>query len=106
MQEKISVPGGLRWGESDFGANVTFPFARLEATEDEIVISVTTPSLGVESWAIPSSNVVSVKRRRGILSAGIQVVHSVADYPSVFIFGSFSARKVISHLMGMGYKVE
>jgi hypothetical protein len=102
MTPEYVETGGLRWG----GSNLTWPFARLTATADDIEIS-----RGFWKWWRPfvhfsKSEVQAIRRTRCIVGVGVVIEHYKEGYPSFIVFWSFNCRRLKNALARLGYPIS
>lgn len=103
MQSTFSQTGGARLGR----LNVSWPFARLLGTPDALRLIC----LG-RDYRFPRGSIRSLSRQRGVLSAGICIVHTDSSYPEVVVFWASlffwtsGFRRLKAQLESFGYKVQ
>jgi hypothetical protein len=106
MDTRYSERGGIRYGETFFlASNYSWPFAKLSATANDVSISVSLGKLSGKTFVFDRASVKSIVRKRGLWSVGVQIVHSVADYPPFILFWTFSFRRLKAELQRLGYDV-
>ena len=105
MHEQIVTrTGGLRWG-TDFwqGVNVTWPFARLRATKDHILISV---GIAGKRFKLPIASIVEFRRKHGIISVGARIERTAEDAPPHLVFWTFGYFYLEDELFQRGHPVS
>ena len=96
-QPQIRHRGGLRMD----GINITWPFAILVASEQEIELSYFN-----RGYRLQSSQVRFLKRHRGFFSVGLKIVHDAPHCPSELVFWSFEYDKLRQAFERLGYDVK
>ena len=98
-RQKLKVTGGAEMG----WVNATWPFARLSATREELVLSA--GFLG--SYSFKPGEVVALEARGTIPLAGrsVRIVHANPAYPEKMVFWCFgSPQKLIDQILGLGFR--
>lgn len=96
--------GGLRWGSTFLRAmNVSWPFARLHASQDEIRIDISFP--WERTFRFSRREIRTLRRTRGWFSIGLRIEHEHADYPPWVLFWTFRYRTLKAALERLGYAV-
>jgi hypothetical protein len=111
--EQFRQLGGARVGDS-FGAsaNFTFPFARLRATPNCIVLSVWWGWLVRRLWGLAKTyefdkaSIVEISKYKGLISTGLRISYSQKDYPPFVVFWTFRFRRLKRELERLGYTVK
>lgn len=101
MQADISLTGGARVGFF----NATWPFARLEASPEEIRMNVTF----MGTYVFPVEKVIAVHKFVHIpfLGWGIRIEHMVKTYPAHMVFWYFGyPATVTAFLEARGFPTE
>jgi len=83
MNEYIET-GGLRWGVSFWGGmNATWPFAKLHATSDGIVIVLNVIGIMKERFEFSRNELKSIRKKRSIFpfNTGVVFEHAKPGYP-------------------------
>ena len=107
MPDEFMQTGGLRYGSSFWvAANATWPFASLTANPTRIEITVSAFVLPKRTFSFTPATVGRIQKKSGILSAGMQFVHTVPDYPPLIVFWTFSYASLAAALTSYGYPVE
>jgi len=102
MPEEFDQRGGGRIGHSFWRAsNATWPFASLTVTPQTLTLKVL-----MKQYTFERETIRQLKRYRGILSTGLQIVHIRKDYPPFIVFWTFSFEVLKSELQRLGYSVE
>lgn len=98
--------GGIRYGDSFWRAmNFTWPFVTLTASVDRLSIRVSIGRFVFRSFDLERSQVNAIKKKRGLLSVGIEIEHSNADLPPFLLFGTFCYDELERQLESLGYPV-
>jgi hypothetical protein len=106
--KQYSETGGLRWGQSfPFGANVSWPFAKLSATPSEIRIELNVFGILRRSFAFMPAELRCLRRKNGLLpfSTGIVFEHTNPTYPAFILFWTFNYQSLKQTLTRLGYQV-
>ena len=102
MPEEFDQRGGGRIGYSYWRAsNATWPFASLTVTPQTLTLKVL-----MKQYTFERETIRQLKRYRGILSTGLQIVHIRKDYPPFIVFWAFGFGVLKSELQRLGYSVE
>ncbi len=105
-EEKYIETGGLRWGGSYWGAtNVTFPFAKIQMTTEEINISVKRLFKNEKAFTFSKCDIISIKKKRGLFSVGISIEHSIQEYPSLILFWTLGYNELQKKIENFGYDI-
>jgi len=96
--------GGLRYGPNSYlGYNVTWPFAKLTAEANSLTLTVT---LFNRIYSFEKSQIRKLSKYRGLLiSPGIRVEHTVAEYQPFIVFWTSSPTKVKRALEELAYEI-
>ena len=111
ISEEYTKKGGLHWGVclrkglySYFMA--TWPFVRLDVTAVHIRITVTNwRRVKEEVFEFEKSDLRSIRRKGGFISAGFVFEHNKSDYPTLIHFFSFKPKRLSHTLIGLGYNL-
>jgi len=98
MNGEIKVTGGARIG----WVNASWPLARLSASSQKIVIS----SFLIGSYSFSPDQVAAIEPYGSIpiLGRGIQVIHTVSNYPQKIVFWCIgSPDKLIAQIRNLGF---
>jgi hypothetical protein len=96
--------GGIRYGSSFWiAANFTWPFAKLTAGPGEISIRVALGKLWSKTFVFERSQIKSISKKRGLISTGIVIEHSVAEYPPFILFWTFRYETLKKQLETVGH---
>ena len=88
-------------GRSWFAArNVTWPFAKLEVGESELVLTC----LGRRVF--PKDAIQKLRRHNGIFFVGLRIEHSVDRIPAYVVFWTFGFAELHRELEQRGYTVS
>ena len=99
--------GGLRSGSSYWGGmNATWPFAKLRATPDMIEITLRGLVSSDEQFTFTKQDIVALRRKRGLLSTGLEIKHSNRAYAPYFLFWTFDFHRLKQALSELGFTVE
>lgn len=90
-----SEHGGM-WVNGARMTRMTWPFAKME----------------LYSWGFrltgakfTPESVIELKRRRGLISAGIEIVHSNANAPKAIVYWTFNLSRLEAELGKIGFRV-
>ncbi len=104
--EAYEETGGLRWGRSFMWAmNASWPFAKLRASHDRICIEMSFLGLMRKQFDFTRSDIRKLRRRSGVMSVGLLVEHSRAEYPQFILFWSLRFPTLKARLERLGYEV-
>jgi len=109
MTDEFVQRGGLRWGKTHWtGFNATWPFAKLRATSDRIAISVRTGGFLDEDIDFAKSDIVRIKKKRGIplFNVGVVIEHRKEGCVPYVLFWTMAYSALKSGLMGVGYEID
>ena len=98
MSESLHWRGGALVG----AFNATWPFATLKATRETITLSVVLSGI----YVFDHRNIQGLARHNGILTTGLQILHTEQKYPSFVVFWTLNFRKLKSELEALGFRVE
>jgi hypothetical protein len=102
MSQDFSQTGGARVGRSYWiASNATWPFASLQATPQTLTLTVL-----MKPYTFERKDIRQLKQCRGILFAGLQIVHLRKDYPPFVVFWTFNFDLLKSELQKLGFSVE
>jgi hypothetical protein len=106
VNDTYTETGGLRWGESFWGAtNATWPFATLHASKDGLRIDLSVLRLWRRRFELTLSDIQALRKKRWLFSAGLLVEHSRSDYPQFILFWTFRYSTLKTRLNQLGYTV-
>src|ERR1051325_5384413 len=104
MTEYVET-GGLRWGESYWrAANATWPFAKVRISQGPV-------QLRMKGWGwdltfdLEKSELLAVRRRRGLFAVGVQFEHQKPDYPPFLLFWTFRPKTIFRELRRLGCNI-
>jgi len=98
--------GGIRYGTSFWiAANFSWPFATLTASPGEISIRVSLGRLWGRTFALERSQIKSISKKRGLMSTGVVIEHSNAEYPPFILFWTFRYETLKEQLEAVGHCV-
>jgi hypothetical protein len=105
MDQEFTQTGGIRYGESFwYATNLTAPFALLRVSKDAIVLSASILREGDRTFSFPRSAIRRLRWKRGLFSRGLQIEHTVAEYPPFVLFWGY--RKTLAEgLRAFGYEI-
>jgi len=107
MSEAYSETGGIRYGTSFCTAlNFTWPFATLTVTADQLVIRVALVGIWSRTFTLNRAQINSIKRKRALWSVGIEINHSIPEYPPFILFWTFRYRRLKHELECRGYELR
>lgn len=94
--------GGIRIGQSFWrAANFTIPFVELKLGGGAVCIKYLFREI-----TIPLGNVKSVRKKWGLFSPGVQIIHDVEGLEPFILFWSFSVGLVLEKFREYGYPVS
>ena len=100
---ELSIRGGIRVGSSYWlAANWTVPFAELRLSQDTVTLRYPFNN----EINIQKNDITRINKKRGIFSAGVQMVHSVETIQPYILFWTFQPDQVSEAFRNMGYPVE
>ena len=106
MSDGYRETGGLRWGRSFwFGANATWPFAKLHATTEGLTITLGLFGFLQKTFAFAKSEITAIRKKHGLFSVGVIVEHQKQEYPPFFLFWTFHYSTLKRHLEQLGFQV-
>ena len=98
--------GGIRYGSSFWIAtNFTWPFVTLTARHSDVSIRISLGRLWSRTFAFERSQIQSISKKRGLISTGIVIEHSNAEYPPFILFWTFRYEALKEQLEAVGYSV-
>ena len=98
--------GGLHFGSSyRFASNYTWPFAILTATPEELSLRTSVGCFMKRTFIIERPQIRQIRKRRGMWSLGIEILHSVNEYPKFLLFWTFQYRILKQQLESLGYEI-
>jgi len=101
-----SETGGIRYGRSFWMATkFTWPFATLTVTQDQISIHVTLGRLWSRTFTFDPTQIKSIRKKRVLYSVGIEIDHSITEYPIYILFWTFRYKTLKKELEKIGYEV-
>lgn len=106
MSDSYIETGGLRWGDSLWGAaNATWPFATLHASKDRLRIDLSVLKIWRRQFEFAISDLRALRKKRGLFSVGLLVEHNRSDYPPFILFWTFRYSTLKTRLSQLGYTV-
>ena len=107
FRAKLRTRGGIRYGQSYwFAKNATWPLVVLEADSEEIVLSYSIFRYRKEIARIKKQCVQLIRRKRTILSVGIEIIHNSTEHEPFVLFWTLDSAYVLGLLSHLGYKVR
>ena len=109
MMDQYIETGGLRWGASFWGGmNATWPFAKLQATSDGIVIVLNVIGMMKEKFEFSRDELKSIRKKRGIFpfNTGVVFEHAEPSYPPFILFWTFRFATLKRNLTERGFTIE
>jgi hypothetical protein len=97
MTSTFAQTGGARIGFF----NASWPFARLSADRDAIVLRCL-----FLKFTFPRESIARLSRYRGFTTKGLQIEHTVPRYPVLMLFWTFSFDVLKAELEALGYTVR
>jgi hypothetical protein len=89
--------GTVTWG---FVNSYSWPFAKIDISEDKIKISA-----GLSSFEFHKKDIIRLIKARGFLGMVIKIEHSIHEYPRRIFFYSYNFKDLIKNLEKFGYEV-
>ena len=107
MEQEFTQTGGIRYGESFwYATNLTTPFALLRVSNDAIILSTSLVRAGDRTFTFPRSAIRRLRWKRGIFSRGLQIEHTVGEYPAFVLFWVGYRKTVAEALRAFGYEIS
>ena len=107
MEQEFTQIGGIRYGSSFwFTVNFTAPFARLRVSKEAIVLSVSISRLWQRTFTFQRSAIRQLRWKRGLFSLGLQIEHTVGEYPPWVLFWVGDRKTLADGLRGFGYEIS
>jgi hypothetical protein len=99
--------GGLRWGDSFWqAANVTWPLATLRMNTAALEVRLGLWPVFLRRFTFTRSDVTALRPCSGIISSGVQIEHTKANYPPFILFWSFAPARLLADASAAGYPVS
>ncbi len=99
MIRNISKIGGVRIGYGfATGYGASWPFAQLKATQSGITLNIIW-----KRYYFDKSNILRLKKFKGIGISGLQIIHTEKKYPSFILFWNFNFNTLKAQLEKLGY---
>ena len=106
MEQEFTQAGGIRYGESFwYATNLTAPLALLRVSKDAIILSTSLLRVGDRTFTFPRSAIRRLRWKRGVFSRGLQIEHTVAEYPPFVLFWVGYRKTVAEGLRAFGYEI-
>ena len=107
MEQEFTQTGVIRYGESYwYATNLTTPFALLRVSKDAIILSASVLRAGDCTFTFPRSAIRRLRWKRGLLSRGLQIEHTVGEYPPFVLFWVGYRKTVAEGLRAFGYEIS
>jgi len=107
MEQEFTQTGGIRYGSSFwFVINFTAPFARLRVSQDAIILSVSVFRIWQRTFTFQRSAIRQLRWKQGLFCLGLQVEHTVAEYPPFVLFWVSDRKSLAESLRGFGYEIS
>jgi hypothetical protein len=96
MHSEATLTGGARIG----WFNATWPFAKLQATPDHLILKV----LFSGTYTFPTSAVIAVQKfvRIPFIGWGIRIEHTITEYPAYIVFWYLGYPSTVLYLIEKG----
>ncbi len=105
-QLEFTQTGGIRYGESFwYATSHTSPSASLRISKDAIILSTSTFLGSDRTFSFPRSAIRRLRWKRGLFSRGLQIEHTVAEYPPFIMFWGYS-KTLAAGLREFGYEIS
>ncbi len=106
MNDTYKETGGLRWGQSLWrGLNVSWPFATLRASRDDLRIEMSFLKMWRHAFQFARSDIRALRKTSGVFSVGLRVEHDRTDCPPFILFWTFRYLTLKARLEQLGYEV-
>jgi hypothetical protein len=93
--------GGIRIGDSFWLAwNYTIPFAELSLSVEGLSIRYMSNEVNINK-----KDVLQIKKKHGIFTPGIQIIHSAKDMRPFILFWTYDVKNVLTAFRELGYPV-
>ncbi len=107
MEKEFTQKGGIRYGSSVWSTvNFTAPFACLRVSKNAIILSVSVFRFWQRTFTFQRSDIRQLRWKRGFFSLGLQIEHTVAEYPSLVLFWVVDRKTLAEKLREFGYEIE
>ncbi len=107
MEKEFTQKGGIRYGSSVWStANFTAPFACLRVSKNSIILSVSIFRLWQRTFTFQRSDIRQLRWKRGLFSLGLQIEHSVTEYPTFVLFWVVERKTLAENLIEFGYEIS
>jgi hypothetical protein len=107
MEQEFTQTGGIRYGDSYWDAtNLTTPFALLRVSRDTIILSASVLRAGDRTFTFLRSAIRRLRWKRGLFSWGLQIEHTVGEYPPFLLFWVGHRKTVAEGLRAFGYEIS
>lgn len=98
----MEFTGGIRYGYNYFfSIRAGSPLAKLTIEPDSLKLS----TFLMRSFRFEKDQIERLSEYSVFLSSGIQIEHSVEDYPALIVFSTFNINAVKAGLIENGYDV-
>ena len=102
MKKNISRIGGAQIGYGNSTAyGASWPFAYLKVTEDNILLMFLW-----NKYYFDKKNITYLKKYKGCILSGLQIVHDVKGCPTFIVFRTFNFDELKSQLEEWGYNFQ
>ena len=106
VQPEFEQTGGLSWTiAGGFTANATWPFATISINAERVRVVLSVFRLYRRTFFFTHQTLQMARRRRGFFS-GMQLVHSIGDYPPLIVFRTPEYRSLAAAVRTYGYQLE
>ncbi len=107
MEKEFTQKGGIRYGSSVWSTvNFTAPFACLRVSKNGIILSVSIFRLWQRTFTFQRSDIRQLRWKRGFFSLGLQIEHTVSEYPSLVLFWVVDRKTLAENLREFGYEIS
>ncbi len=100
---EVRETGGARVGGL-IPMNLSAPFAKLQADQNEIVVGIEFPFFE-RTYRFPKAQVKGIQEYDGLFSKGIRVCHSLDRLPPFIVFWTSNRERLMHTLSTLGYRV-
>jgi len=107
MEKEFIQKGGIRYGSSVWSTvNFTAPFACLRVSKNVIILSVAIFRLWQRTFTFQRSDIRQLRWKRGLFSHGLQIEHTVSEYPPLVLFWAVDRKTLTENLREFGYQIS
>ena len=105
MAHNYEQSGGVRLGISFWMSfNLTYPFAKIDCSEEILVLKVNAIVYKRE-FAFSKSD-VQLREFRGLFSRGIRILHKNKEYPEFILYWTTNMQELMENLIARGFDIS